>query len=221
MKGIFLALFFLLSGLLSIAIAQPGYLGHKNIVRYDVYAMAWPSRNTNQKVWVHNSHELGFERIVSRRSVLGLCAGLLPLYGEQEQLPDYPFTDGKTHRLAVGGGLHLKLHPFLKKGWLAPLGPYVRLSMNFNRLRSTWHAYPPSTETQPWSSHIYMAYGIEFGYSEIFFGRMMVDFGLRFCFADFANGNGVGNIDRRAFKDAEDLFGSEFLKLHLGIGLLL
>lgn len=225
-KMLFLGLV-LIAGFLQFAAAQqPGYLGRKDLLRYDLFIAPAELFSLNQKPGFHvnHSHELGYERIVSRRHVLGVSACYLRLPNQvvtNEELPD---PGGVITRQSGGIGIHFKAHPFLKKGWLAPLGPYVRLALSVNLARSVFHSvkpdvYPPSL----WARHLYNSYSIGFGYSNIIGDRLLVDLGFRICSADMINGawDGLLSKSTRIASDAIAIRRTEFLKFHLGIGFLL
>lgn len=213
----------LLLGVIQFAWTQPGYLGRKNLIRYDCFLMPASLlylRNAGT-FRLNNSHEFGYERIVSRRHVVGINAVYLNLpnqYAENNVVPD---PVGYITRFSGGIGIHAKLYPFLRKGWLAPLGPYLRLSISFNREVSTWHSTSGLYGDRPWEAHFYNSYSLGFGYSEIFFERMLVDFGMRFAGADLMHAvAGGGNTPARVYYVAEDILQSELIKFHLGVGFL-
>jgi hypothetical protein len=206
-----------------LSFAQPGFLGRKNLIRYDCFLMPANLLNliTAGRFRINNSHEFGYERIVSRRHVVGVNAVYLKLPNESAQYPLLPDPIGYTTRRSFGIGIHAKLYPFLRKGWLAPLGPYMRLSINFNREISTWHSRSGLYPDQPWEAHFYNSYSLGFGYSEIFFERMLVDFGMRFAGADLMHAvAGGGNTPPKVYAVAEDILQSELIKFHLGVGFL-
>ncbi|MEY3443689.1 MAG: hypothetical protein RLZZ519_1970 [Bacteroidota bacterium] len=217
-------LLFLLGCSVQLSFAQPGFLGRKNLIRYDCFLMPanlLTLRNAG-KFRLNNSHEFGYERIVSRRHVVGVNAVYLNLANRNVDYPLLPDPTGYITRFSGGIGIHAKLYPFLRKGWLAPLGPYMRLSISFNREVSTWHSESGLYADRPWEAHFYNSYSLGFGYSEIFFERMLVDFGMRFAGADLMHAvAGGGNTPARVYHVAEDILQSELIKLHIGVGFLL
>lgn len=203
------------------AIAQPGFLGRRNIVHYDVFAM--PTRLTHSKsyngFYIHTSHQLGYDRIISRRAVWGLSGTYVQLPKRWARYPSYTDPqDGSVIPKALGVAVHFKTYPFLHGGWLAPVGPYFRLSVNLNLENSTWYAEDPPFSERFWESHVYAAYGFELGYSEVVASRILMDLGLRLCFADAVNA-GSHSVFRTA-RLAQEIYNSELFRLHLGMGYL-
>jgi hypothetical protein len=207
----------------------PGFLGRKNILRYDLFFFpASPyhydePRNFsgNPGFYFNSSHTAGYERVVSRRHVLGVTGGLMRLGESEANHYDNAGHDqiGHVSIQAWSAGIHLKAYPFFKKGWLAPVGPFVRLEVRYGRETSTWRA-DADAEPIPHEQHSFMSYSLGMGYSAIIQGRLLLDYGFRLAFSDAVNSAGGGSGATAEYKTATATMiqVTDLLKLHLGLG---
>lgn len=212
----FLLLAIIVAGCQLAAWAQPGFLGKKNIVQYNFYGMVGGLSGGGP--YFHNSHALTYNRVVSRRCVVGVGGNFLPTSFNSIGLDQT--SDGTVSVRSVGLVLQSKWYPFIKKGWIAPLGPFFRLAMQVTRVSSTWQSEDDPLIEEPFDSHIDGGFQIETGYSGVIGRRLYWDLGFRFGLTAFGRGYlelgpwqtvGVGRAIHR----------SELIKIDLGLGFLL
>lgn len=196
--------------------AQPGYLGKRNIVQADAFAM--PTSLLGGVEGINHSYALGYHRVVSRRAVMGAGLTYLPLPSFEEQQFDGAGAYGQVKSRSVGLLFQAKWYPFLRKGWLAPIGPYIRFGINVNRQIATWKRSSTAVG-YPWESHFWTGLQFETGYSTVFADRIQMDLGFRFCLSQFVNYFSESSPARR-YNLAEDILQSELFKIHLGLGYL-
>lgn len=206
MKKLFILALFLLCSF-AFAFAQPpGFLGKRDILRYDFYAM--PSNLFNRKNSglsnYNTSHGFAYERISSRRSVKGINLMLIKFP------PKYPGHDLEDHSV-VTFGFHGRTFPFYSRGHLAPIGAFFRYSINFgvsSSLRQT---------------HYFMDYGFGMGYATIIGDAITFDIAVRYALADFLHSaaDGIVPTTNHQYYAAQEITQTEFCKMQFGFGILL
>lgn len=197
--------------------AQPGYLGKRNIIQYDLFAM--PAGLFGGGIGFNQSHAVTYHRVTSRKTVVGMGATYLPLPKFQAEEFNGGYVIGDVKSRSVGLMFQAKFYPFLRKGWLAPLGPFVRVAVNVNRQVATWTASNGTTQ-HPWETHFWAGYQLETGYSTVLLGHVQMDLGFRFCLSEFLNYFSDASSAKR-YNLAYDILESELFKIHIGLGYLL
>lgn len=202
----------------------PGYIGRKNVIRVDFnffpaspYKFSKPNNYTGKEGFYLNGHKgFGYERVVSRRHVLGLDLDLTR-FGSQNvyHLNQY----GITKTTALGFGFHFKAFPFLKKGWLAPLGPYFGLAFRFINVNSRFFSSPSFVNGIDYENHQCGSTALLFGYSTLIKERLLLDFGMRWAFTDLYHAHINDNASSES-RNGKILFAQDIMKIHLGLGFL-
>ncbi len=221
MKKAFISVLFVIVGCFAgvNALAQaPGYLGRRNIVHADLYfAPAMPRRYNNPYsasgnggFYFNSSQALGIERVVSRRHVLGLDGEYIAAGFEDNRYSQ----SGYTRLRALGLGFHLRAFPFLRKGWIAPLGPYVGFAVKVFSVSETFLQNGRHGGLRGHGQHFAESLAMIFGYSGCIKGRFLLDTGARIAITDLIKGN---TYDRPSLV----MLTTDLFKLHIGLGVLL
>jgi hypothetical protein len=221
----------------SMATAQvPGYMGRRTAIMANVYG--WPGgikqNFRNPVTYKYDGADVKYlrydlvaslDRVVSRRHVVGL---LLENYRMGSQGYSWRNSRGYIHsgynRVDVlGSGISLKTFPFLRRGRLAPIGPYFKIDWRVSYVKST---FVPKT-TQDTISISYGRLGNSFsmdaGYCGIAGDRVLIDVGLRFSISQFFSLGGFKfyNGYNPTFVDSVNMFKNDLFKFHIGLGFLL
>jgi hypothetical protein len=218
--GIFLL--FLFHSLYFASAQVPGYMGKKNVVHADVWFMPanplaydQPRNYSGNTGFYFNAHQGGgYERVVSRRHLVGADFDLFRFGNPEAQLDG---DVGRSRARGTGFGLHFKAFPFIRKGWLAPLGPYFGMEYKLIWVRSEFIAETGSQLPRLYARHRGGSLGMNIGYSMLIVKKLLLDYGIRFALTDL---RGRLTADARAQEDAFILQNQDLMKLHLGLGFL-
>jgi hypothetical protein len=257
----------------SFSIAQiAGYMGRRFIVGYSANvspALLSPLANTSVSentganeeflnvAGLNVTHGVNIDYVIKRSTsfcVSGLMMKTGLAYKGDYDIPSYLVTlygsgqinykpsDDRPVQLNVTS---LTAGFKFNRGYLAPLGKYVKLDIAYFRQRvsfdpasfkpigSNTKKYAPSTDEYIFHT---VGFGLSVGRQRIFFDRLVVDWGYRIgiiptsffqltganaIFDEFSSGTDVNGIDDQMKKKAIfRLQGSQLINAHIGIGFL-
>jgi hypothetical protein len=162
-----------------------------------------------------NAHQGGgYERVVSRRHVLGADVDLFRFGNPDAELDGHV---GRSRAKGTSFGLHFKAFPFIRKGWLAPLGPYFGMDYKLIWVKAEFISTTGSQLPRFYEKHRGGSLGIQLGYSAILLKKLLLDYGARIGITDL---RGIVQGNTFVYEDAVILQNTDLLKLHLGLGFL-
>lgn len=216
----------IIAGLAVTAHAQaPGYLGRKYMLRYDWFFMpglATQSPRTYQHrpgFYVNQTQLISAERVISRRSVIGLGVSYTRLGNPRDGY--ITFTQEQLWSRIVTKGIVFtsKMYPFQNKGWIAPLGPFFRIDLSFISTKAASFTDLQPNVAKYERSHQGLSFALGGGYSHLFWERIFLEYGFRVSFSDFPTSLNI-SPNTREERDANALLNTDVVKFFLGTGLL-
>ena len=117
----------------------PGYLGKRGSIGYRLYTIpgiqGTPNFNSpeSEKNYLRTRHHLEANFVTARSASLGLSFGWC-----RNGIEEYStFSNQETHITvnSFSTGLHIRLFPFLRKGNIAPIGPYTEFNIAWCHFR--------------------------------------------------------------------------------------
>lgn len=200
----------------------PGYVGRKNIIHADFNFFPKlgdnhfrPNNYSGNTGFLFNtSWGAGYERVVSRRHLLGVdffqtrTGNGYTTFRQQE---------GRVAIDAIGIGFHFKAFPFLSQGRLAPIGPYVEFSYKLILVSSMFFPFADPSHSMPHAKHLGGGSALTLGGNYLIKGRIMPDVGFQFALTDI-----IGNLSSnyKVSEDAYRLLGTNIVMVHFGLGFL-
>lgn len=115
----------------------PGYLGKKFSFGYRTYVGLGLGQNGNyqkkkaENLYLRARHHLELDFVTSRRTSIGLDGGVY-----RNGMGANDPRSGDFNHIQLSGwasGAHLRFYPFLRKGNIAPLGPFTEIRLSYLR----------------------------------------------------------------------------------------
>ncbi len=177
MRKFLITISLLLGTVSSVLVAQPGYQGKKNLVKYSgLISPAWSNATYGAPAQLLNfnlSHNLSISRVLSRRTMLGIKGSYArtsvpySLTYQGKDLYSGEVSPIKAYSYSVG----LEYYIFKKKpGNLAPLGGYVMTECNV-----MWVALYDSKYNQSLGGFNKINAGLWLGQQKIYFNKLVLD----------------------------------------------
>jgi hypothetical protein len=203
-----------------VAHAQPpGYMGRRAVLKADLsilpaspnhydYPYNWSG---NPGFYFNHTETIGFEHVASRRSSVSFTLDLTRMgyrYG-------YLAQPGRSQASVYGFGLLYKGYPFLRSGYISPIGPYFGIGYRYLHARQHHVPDAPGLLEKQLPSFSAGSFSFMYGYSQVIGDRMMLDLGLKFSFSMIAHAvKGESDL-------AEKFARADAVKFYLGLGVLL
>jgi hypothetical protein len=226
MRRFFITVSLLIATVSSVVVAQPGYQGKKNLIKYSgLISPAWSNATYGATAKLLNfnlTHNLSLSRVLSRRTMLGIKGSYartsIPytLNYQGHDLYSGDVSPIKAYSYSVG----IEYYIFKSKpGNLAPLGGYIMTECNV-----MWVSLYDSEYKQSLGGFNKINAGVWLGQQKIYFNKLVLDVAIGTqlvlistgAVANFSDTNGATlkeNTESRLFK--RNLF-----NLKIGVGYL-